>query len=248
VTTTRLLTRTAIRELVRSRAYRLGFATISLFFVAIIDVIGVLLWLGPSLHGLIDRAAVATALSTIVYVTVVLLAGLSLNISSAQPLIRAKASGSIESLLATPATAQDIWIARSLAASIPGILAGLVGGVITLIVLNLVYVVPRGLSLIVPAWTLVSSFVLLPTIFLLLGFVIHLVGLPGNPISGNVIAQIFVPAYASLSINLAVRNVLSPARVDIALVEFGMILVLAVLASALRGRVTKERIILSCKR
>lgn len=248
MTPARLLTRAAIRQLVRSRMFVLGYATISLFFVVLVDVIGVLLWLGPTFSSASDPTAAATALGTVVCTNMILFGGLALNVSSSQPLIREKAGGMIESLLATPATARDLWIARSLAASVPGIVVGLVGGVATVVALNLAYFIPSGLPIVIPGWMIVNAFLLLPAVFLLLSFVIHQIGLPGSPISGNILAQVFVPAYASLLINLSVRDILSPARFDVALVELGMILVLVALLFLLRGRVTKERIVLSCKR
>ncbi len=49
-------------------------------------------------------------------------------------------------------------------------------------------------------WMIVNSFLLLPLLFLLLGFLVHVVGIPGNPVSGNVIAQVFFPAFTAFKL------------------------------------------------
>ncbi|MCX6100519.1 MAG: hypothetical protein NTV92_03700 [Candidatus Bipolaricaulota bacterium] len=243
-----VLTKAAVRDLARSRSYVVAFTVISAFFVAILYVIGVRLLITPLFERpVLDRELLAAAVTGLVYCTVLIITGLSLNISSTQPLIRGKASGSIESLLATPVAARDLWFALSIASILPGILAGVGAGVVGAVVLGVVYLTPNGIPIATP-WTILNCFVLLPSVYLMLAFLVHAVGVPGRPTSGAVIAQVFLPGYSSLIINLGARDVLAVTRLDLALVQLGLTVVLAgILAATVRG-VTKERIVLSCKR
>ncbi len=243
-----VLTKAAVRDLARSRSYRAAFVVISLFFVAILYVIGVRLLITPLLsRPTLDRELLAGAVAGLVYCTVLIIAGLSLNISSTQPLIRGKASGSIESLLATPVAARDLWFALSIASILPGILAGVGAGLVAAVVLGVLYLAPNGIPIATP-WMVANCFILLPGVYLMLAFLVHAVGVPGRATSGAVIAQVFLPVYASLIINLGARDVVAVTRPDLALVQLGLTAaVAALIVAAVRG-MTKERIVLSCKR
>jgi len=237
----------AVGELVRSRSYRIAFIVIALFLVGILHFIGVRLLLNPLLaRETLDKTTLLEAASGLVYCTVLICAGLFLNISSTQPLVRAKASGSIESLLAAPPSARDIWRALSVASILPGIVAGWVGGLVSAIVYELLYLAPRGMTLASP-WIILNSFILLPAMYLALAFLVHAIGLPGRATSGAVIAQLFFPVYTSVVMNLGGHDILAVPRADLAAVQFGLTLITAgTTALALRD-LTKERIVLSCR-
>ena len=236
----------ATRELTRSKNIRIAYLVIALFLLGALFLIGVRLLLNPLIgRETLDRDALMAATSGLVYCAVLICVGLFLNISSAQ-LVRTKASGTIESLLATTLTARDLWYATSTASIFPGIVTGWVGGLLSAIVLDLVYLAPRGMTLFTP-WIIVNCFVLAPAMYLALAFLVHAVGLRGRATSGAVIAQIFFPVYISVTINLGARNVLAVGRADLAALQFGIEL-LAVAAAALSARdLTKERIVLSCR-
>ncbi|MCX6095029.1 MAG: hypothetical protein NTY63_09465 [Candidatus Bipolaricaulota bacterium] len=243
-----VLTKAAVRDLARSRSYMVAFVVISLFFVAILYVIGVRLLITPLLsRPTLDRELLAGAAAGLVYCTVLIITGLSLDISSTQPLIRGKASGSIESLLATPVAARDLWFALSIASILPGIVAGIGAGVVAAVVLGALYLAPNGIPIATP-WMIVNCFVLLPSVYLMLAFLVHAIGVPGRVTSGAVIAQVFLPVYSSLIINLGARGVVAVTRLDLALVQLGlMVATTGIVAAVVRG-VTKERIVLSCRR
>jgi hypothetical protein len=241
------LTKMALGELVRSRSYRIAFAVIALFLVGILHFIGVRLLLNPLVEReTLDRGLLLAAASGLVYCTVLICAGLFLNISSTQPLVRAKASGSIESLLAAPVDARDLWRALSIASILPGIVAGWAGGLVSAIIYELLYLAPRGMTLASP-WIILNSFILLPAMYAAIAFLVHAVGLQGRATSGAVIAQIFLPVYTSLAMNLGGRDILAVPRADLAAAQFGLaLIVLGATALSLRG-LTKERIVLSCR-
>ena len=79
-----------------------------------------------------NRADLELYLGILMYSTCILALGLNLNSFGFQSMTREKSRGNIESLLATPLKARDIWVAKGLAIFIPGLV---VGEILTLIVL-----------------------------------------------------------------------------------------------------------------
>ncbi len=156
---------------------------------------------------------------------------------------REKSRGNIESLMATPLDVKDIWIAKSLAVFMPGMIIGEILTLAALLAVNYIYFVPR-VGFIFTQWMALSSFLAVPLIYLSLSLLVHLIGLTGKPATGNVVAQIFLPVSLTLMINLLIRNILD-ASWPFTLVNFGIAVVMAVIVIILKSRITKERIVLS---
>jgi hypothetical protein len=74
---------------------------------------------------------------------------------------------------------------------------------------------------------------------------VHLVGLVGNPISGNVIAQVFLPVYATLVINLGVRSILEVTSWLFFLINLIIAIIAGIAVLFLKQYLNKERIVLS---
>lgn len=245
-----VLTAQTAREFLRNRSYILAFATIGVLLVGTLYVVGARLLLEPlalkAASGSLDGDLMIAAGGGLVYCTGLIVAGLFLNISATQPMIRAKATGMVEAILAAPAEPGDLWTALSLAAVIPGLAIALCAGLVGAAAIQLVYFTPFAVSVFGP-WTIVNCFVLLPAMYLALSFLVHAISLPGRASSGAVIAQVFFPVYTSLVINLGARDVLAVGRPDLAGVQVG-ITGLFFLLAALRSRaLTKERIVVSCR-
>ena len=242
------LTKAGVRDLGRARSYRVAFGVMAAFFVAILYVVGVKLLIAPLLaRPELDRDLLAAAVTGLVYCTVLIITGLSLDINAIQPLVRGKASGSVESLLATPVTGRDLWLALSVASILPGIVVGVIAGAIATAVLGLTYLAPNEIPT-ATVWMILNCFVLLPILYFTVALLVHAVGLPGRATSGGVIAQVFLPVFASVIMNLAGRSVIAVTRADLAIVQLGLIVVLVGILVAVARGVTKERIVLSCRR
>ncbi|MFA5055382.1 MAG: hypothetical protein WC562_04310 [Dehalococcoidia bacterium] len=192
----------------------------------------------------IDVHALETYLTVIVYSSCLIGLGINMNVFAFQTMTREKSRGNMAALLATPLDIRHIWIAKSLAVYLPGLILGEVLALISLVAVNYIYFVPEVGFLFTP-WMAVSGFLAAPLIYLSLSLLVHLVGLTGKPATGNVIVQVFLPVFASLMINLGVHNVLDAASWQFALANLGVALVIGVIAVLLRPRLTKERIILS---
>ena len=147
-------------------------------------------------------------------------------------------------LLATPLKVSHLWISKSLAIFLPGLVIGEFLAVVSLFVINFIYFVPK-VGFIFNPWIAVSGFIAVPLIYLSLSLLVHLIGLTGKPSTGNVIVQVFLPVFASLMINLILHNILDAASWTFALENLGLALVIGVIAICLRSRLTAERMVLS---
>lgn len=240
-----LLISTSIRNNLRSKV-----ALIVYIFVTIICILGITIALcyflispetdKPSP----DRSKLELYLGLTMFATCFISLGVNLNAFAAQSMIREKSKGVIESLLATPFRPKDIWIAKSLAVFIPGLVLGEILTFIVLLVINYIYFVP-GIGFIFNTWIAVSSFIVAPLIYLCLSLLVHFIGLTGKPAVGNVIVQVFLPLFLSLMINLAVRYILDITSWSFALANLGVVVLIFFIFIFLRSRLNRERIVLS---
>jgi len=107
--------------------------------------------------GLPDKSKLELYLGLIMYSTCFISLGVNLNSFAFQSMTREKSRGNIESLLATPLEAKNIWIAKSIAIFLPGLILGEFLALIALIAINYIYFVP-AVGFIFNPWIAVSSF------------------------------------------------------------------------------------------
>ncbi len=218
--------------------------------VTIICVLGLVIaicvfLIAPEMNtGLPNRSKLELYLGLIMYSTCFIGLGVNLNAFANQSMTREKSRGNIESLLATPLEAKNIWIAKSIAIFIPGLILGEVFTFIVLIAVNYVYFIPE-IGFIFNYWLALSSFVVAPLIYLSLSLLFHLVALTGKPATGNVIIQIFLPVVINLMINLVVRDILVGTSWPFTVANLGIAAVIAIIVIFLKPRLIKERIVLS---
>jgi hypothetical protein len=240
-----LLVSASIRNNLRSKV-----ALILYIFVTIICILGVTIALcyfliSPEMNKPSpDRSILELYLGLLMFSTCFISLGVNLNSFAFMSITREKFKGVIESLLATPFRPLDIWIAKSLAVFLPGLILGEVLTSIVLLVINYIYFVP-SIGFVFNAWIAVSSFILAPLVYLCLSLLVHFIGLTGKPAVGNVIVQVFLPVFLSLMINLAVRYILDITSWSFALANLGVVILLLVVFISLRSRLNRERIVLS---
>lgn len=240
-----LVTVNSIKNNLKSKALTIVFVSITLMIATGLALFFCLLLVGPAVNRQVpDRNQLKLYLSLIMYTTCLVCSGINLNVFAFQSMTRDKSRGNIESLMATPLDVQNIWISKSLAVFIPGMI---LGGILTLAALfavNFIYFVPR-VGFICTPWMALSSFLAVPLVYLCLSLLVHLIGLTGKPATGNIIAQIFLPVSLTLMINLLIRNVLDAASWSFTLSISGIAAIMAVIVIILKSRITKERIVLS---
>jgi ABC-2 type transport system permease protein len=191
-----------------------------------------------------NRSVLESSLSLIMYTTSFMSIGIYASVIAFQSMIREKSRGNIQALLATPITPGDIWLGKSLAVFLPGLVFTTVMTLATFLAINYIYFIP-DMGFIVNPWMIISNFIAVPLVYLAMTLLVHIIGLAGKPGTGNVIAQIFLPVMIALMINLGVRDVLNAGSWLFMVILLGVAAVIGVIVQMLRPNLTAERIILS---
>ncbi len=163
------------------------------------------------------------------------------------PIAKEKAKGPMESLLATPLTAQALWIGKSLAIFLPAYVMGFISSLVVILVLNLAAIVPTVHHFVLPVPEAVTSFVMIPLVMLGLISVGVLFSLITNPVVGQTIVMFMGMVLLQMVGQFGGRVTWLLASWDWVLYNLAGALLLAVVAVALSRMLTKERIILSSK-
>jgi ABC-type Na+ efflux pump permease subunit len=238
---------TSIRNNLRIKAAIITSISVILICAIGVALIFCLLFIAPAMEAKsLDRSELELYLGLIMYTTCLISVGVNMNAFAFQSMTREKSRGIIESLLATPLKVKDIWIAKSLAVFLPGLVVGEVFTFIAMIAINYIYFVPKIGFLITP-WIALSSFVAVPLIYLCLSLLVHLIGLAGRPATGNVIVQVFLPVIITLMINLMVRNILNVASWSFTLANLGIAAIVGIAVIFLQPCLTREKIVLSLR-
>jgi hypothetical protein len=138
----------------------------------------------------------------------------------------------------------DIWLGKSLAVFVPGLVFATILTLIAFLAVNYIYFVPK-VGLIVTPWMIIANFIGVPLVYLALTLLVHVIGLAGKPATGNVIAQIFLPVMITLIINLVMRSALSAGTWLFMVIILGLAAALGIVVLIIRSNLTTERIILS---
>jgi hypothetical protein len=218
--------------------------------VVLICVIGLLvafclLLIGPAVEQEVpDRYKLEMYLGLVLFAVCLIGLGVNMNGFAFQTMTREKSRGNINALMATPLEPGHIWIGKSVAVFLPGLILGEVLAIISLLIVNCIYFVPVT-GFLINTWIVLSGLVAVPLIYISLSLLVHLIGLTGKPATGNVIVQVFLPVYASVMINLAVRDILDATSWQFTLANLGVAAVAGIVVMLLRSRLKKERIVLS---
>ena len=218
--------------------------------VLLICVVGValllcLLAIGPEMEKASpDRAILESYLGLTVYASAFLTIGITLNSTIFQTMVREKARGNLAALLATPMEVTDIWVGKSLALFIPGLVLTIVLAVLSWLIVNVIYFVP-DFGFIINWQMVVNSLVAVPLMYLLFGLLVHLIGFITKPATGNIIAQVFLPVMMNLAAQLVVRGVMDANSWQFMLMNFGVAIACGVAILAVKPKLVKEKIILS---
>jgi ABC-type Na+ efflux pump permease subunit len=240
-----LIMKAQMKNIIRWRT-----AAAIIFGVAVICIIGVsILFITQFILPQVraeqpDRQVLENILGLILFFTSFCAVGIYASVMSAQSLLREKARGNIQALLATPVKASDICLGKTLGVFVPGFLLGTVMTILMLAFINLAIIVPAAGFVFTP-WMLVSSLAGVPLFFLVLGLLVHLIGLTGKAATGNIIAQLCLAILPALMINLSLRNITSAASWLFLVVLLGLAAIAGIFSLVLRRKLTAERIMLS---
>jgi ABC-type transport system involved in multi-copper enzyme maturation permease subunit len=220
-----------------------GFAI--LLVVAMIALFGILL-IAPELDKISpDKTKLDIYLSVILFSASLLGLGINLNALGFSSMVKEKSRGNIQSLLATPLKLKEIWLGKSLAIFISGLILCELLTLITLIAVNYIYFVPT-IGFLFNPWIAVNCFIVFPALYLCLGLLVYLIGLTGKPTNANIIALVFLPLFVNIVIQLPLRsNFMDFTSWPFTLVNIGITLVIAIIVVILQSRISKEKVVLS---
>jgi hypothetical protein len=225
-------------------AVMLGFAA---FFIALFVAIVCALAIIPLARSPVpDRVEASRYLALIAYGSGFLAIGLNLVIFTSNILAKEKAQRIFETQLAAPVGARELWLGKTLAIFLPGLALCEAASLGSLLGVDALIIAPRMGFLASPAM-LASSLALAPILFFPLCCLVTLVGLTGNPVSANVIANVAFSVLIALAINLVTRAGLDVASPAFAIGNLALAAALTLAVMALRPRLSKERIVLSCR-
>jgi len=221
------------------------YGTALLILVALAALFGILL-IAPELNKVSpDKAKLELYLGIIIFSASSLGLGINLSALGFTSMIKEKSRGNIQSLLATPIRLKDIWMGKSLAIFIPGLILGELLTLISLVAVNYIYFVPK-VGFVFSPWVAVTGFFAIPLIYFCLGLLVYLIGLTGKPVNANIIAQAFLPVYLNIIIQILIHTTIFDASSwTFTLVNIGLALVIAIIVIILQFRISKEKIALS---
>ncbi len=231
-------------------AFRLKTGMMILIGVTLICVVGIallmcILLIAPAMKSAVpDRTTLEAHLSVILYFSSFISIGVGLNSLVFQTMVREQSRGNLAALMATPLKVFDIWLGKSLSLFIPGFIIAIVLTLLNLVIINVIYFLP-DIGFICNWQMLVNSLVILPLMYFFFGMLVHLIGFTAKPVTGNIIAQIFLPVMINLIVQLVIRNVIDINSWQFMVLNLGLAVVIGVLILSIKTRLTPERVILS---
>lgn len=219
---------------------------IAFLLVIAIAILFAVLLIGPEVEKISpDRTKLDIYLGITLFSASLIGLGVNLNALGFTSMIREKAKGNIQSLLVTNLELKDIWIGKTLSIFIPGLVAGELFTVITLVIINFIYFVPT-IGFLFNPWILITCLVIYPAMYFCLGLLVYLIGLTGKPVNANIIAQVFLPVFINLVIQLSLRTTfMDYTSWQFMLVNLGFVFIFAILVVIFQSRLTKEKVVLS---
>ncbi len=156
-----------------------------------------------------------------------------------------KARRNIESLMATPASLNQIWLGKSLAVTLPSVMVGIGVAIIAYIVMNFGFVIPHTHRFVFPEVSaIVSALILVPIlIFVIVTIVIYVQLVISNPRIANLV---FTVIFLILLFGANALGFLG-IEVNFALIYMGIIILCSIVSYGLSRSLTKEKVLLSSK-
>ncbi len=221
--------------------------TLAIIFICVAGTIAILaaLILNPEMEKTApDMSVVQNAMGVTLFCASFISIGIYTSVFSYQSLVREKARGNIQALLATPVSPHEMWLGKSLAVFLPGLVFTIILTIAAFLVLNLIYFT-GDTGFVFTFWMFISNLLAVPLLYLAVTMFVHIVGLVGKPVTANVTGQIFLPLMANVMIQLAVRTSLSADSWLFALILLGTTAVIAIGMLLMYRNLKSETIMLS---
>ena len=240
-----LVIATGIKNVFRIKIMLFVLISITLICAVSVILLICLLLIKPEVESVLpDKAALAGYVGLIIYSSMLISIGVTLNSLVFQTMVKEKARGNLTALLATPLRLSEVWLGKSLALFLPGLVIGVVLTLLTWLIINAIYFLP-DIGFIFGLQMAISTLIALPLMYLFFGIFVHSIGLMTKPSTGNVIAQVFLPVIANVTIQVAVRTSMDANSWGFVAMNFGIAFIMGGLILAIRPYLTLEKVVLS---
>lgn len=240
-----LVMKYALKNQLRMTATTLISVMVIMICVAGTIVLITYLLIGPEMEKTVpNRAVLETGMGAVLFLAGFITIGIYSSVFTYQSLVREKARGNIQALLATPVRPRELLAGKVLAVSVPGFLFTVVMVVAAFFIINIVYFTGE-VGFVVNHWMIISTIIAVPLLYLSVTFFVHVIGLAGKPGTANVIGQIFLPLMANVMIQLGTRTSLGTASWLFMVILFALAAVIGTSVYFLRNKVATETIMLS---
>lgn len=224
------------------------YLCIMLIAATVVGVIGAFAIIGPYLKTAGANSQTASYyLSMLCYALMVCVAGICFDVMFSVPFAKDQYNGNVEAMLAASVSPKSLWRSKSLALFLPSVIVSYVAVVAMALILKTKYFT-GGIELRFSPWLTVTTFIIVPLVYLVLCFLMNLIGLNYGVEGGMVLGTILGPCYATLFINIGARKTLDPQGFGFLAANAAVGVVLLILCLVLQRRLDKERIVLLCRR
>jgi ABC-2 type transport system permease protein len=223
------------------------FISMAIIFICVVGVIVIfsVLIINPEMEKPVpDISALENAMGLVLFSASFITIGIYSGVFSIQSMIREKARGNIQALLATPLTPGDIWLGKSLAVFLPGLVFTIILTIAAFLAINLIYFTGTT-GFIATPWMFISNLIASPLLYFSVVLFLYIVGLTGKAGTANIITQIFLPVMANVMIQLGIRTSLGAGSWLFMLILIGTAVVIGIGSLSIRSRLITENIIMS---
>ncbi|MDD5289012.1 MAG: hypothetical protein PHY28_07895 [Dehalococcoidales bacterium] len=241
----RLVAITGMKNAFRMKTGMTILVSVTLLFVIGIAFAMCLLLIAPEMESASpDRNVLEGYLGIILYASSLVSIGVALNSLVFQTMVREKTRGNLAALMATPLKISDIWLGKTLALFAPGLILAIILTLLGLVIINVIYFLPE-FGFVIDWQMMINSLVLVPVMYLFFGMFVHIIGLTTKPVTGNVIAQIYLPVIANVMFQLTVRDVMNANSWQFMVLNLGLAILLGISVLVVKSRLAPERVMLS---
>jgi ABC-2 type transport system permease protein len=189
------------------------------------------------------KEAAQTAINSIFYSLPLIIMMLTCSVMASYAVVLDKTKRIIESLLATPLSLRQVWIAKTLAVTIPSTVIGIALSFIMLTVIDFIAFVPHVGFIFPGPVSLVTGIILVPAVtFCVVAIVTCLQLIMTNP---RLASMVFSLLFLAVFFSTAVSQI--GLRINFSLVYLILIVIFLGVNYFLSRFLTKERIVLSSK-
>ncbi len=224
-------------------AFTLG---LNIFIIGISLIVTIKMLLIPAISRS-DAESVRRYYSLLLFGICLTGSGLCANVFTGGFLMGEKPSRIYESLLATPLTVKELWMAKVISVYIPALVFAELITAAAFVFIQYRYINPALGNILSPV-DFLSIFMIMPLIYLFVISLAFLIGLYASSMAGNAIIQLFLPVYAQISINIAARTVISSTPMNFLVFNTGFVVITIIPVFLFLPKLTKENVVLSARK